>query len=168
MKATSHVHAATRGQTRPVAKVVLTASLPGLPSSLADKTARDLMTEDPAVLDGQATVRSAAEMMSTRDIRHLPVVDGSRVIGMLSDRDLHALIWTEGGTDGDRWRRSVHSVMNTDVVSATPDTTLVEIIDLMLENHIGAVPVIDEAREEILGIVSYVDVLRAIREAAGE
>lgn len=167
MKATIHAPpAATRKNAGPVPKAV--ASRSGLTPRLADKTARDLMTDDPVVLDAQATLRSAAETLSTRDIRHLPVVDGSRVIGMLSDRDLYAVVWTEGGTDADKWRRSVHSVMNTNVVSAAPDATLTEVIDLLLENRIGAVPVIDEARDDLLGIVSYVDVLRAIREAAGE
>ncbi len=126
------------------------------------------MTENPAVLDASATLRSAVEMLSTRDIRHLPVMDGTRVIGMVSDRDLHAAIWTEGGTDSDKWRRSVQSVMNTDVISVSPDATLVEVIDLLLENKIGAVPVIDEDHDELLGIVSYVDVLRAVRSVAAE
>ena len=50
----------------------------------------------------------------------------------------------------------------------TPGDDLVEAIDLMIEHRIGAVPVVDDGGTELVGIVSYVDALRAAREALAE
>ena len=55
-------------------------------------------------------------------------------------------------------------VMNSDVVTIEPDAELVEAIDLMLEHKIGAIPVIEGGSRKLLGIVSYIDILRAARE----
>jgi CBS domain-containing protein len=54
-------------------------------------------------------------------------------------------------------------VMSTDVVSVDPETAVGEIIAAMIEARIGAVPVVDPATQEVIGIVSYVDVLRAVQ-----
>ena len=53
-----------------------------------------------------------------------------------------------------------------DVAKVTPDTELNELIDTMLEAGVGALPVVDEDSDALLGIVSYVDVLRAVRDEA--
>ena len=54
--------------------------------------------------------------------------------------------------------------MSADVATIAPAAELVEVIDAMLESGVGALPVVDDAADELLGIVSYVDVLRAVRE----
>jgi CBS domain-containing protein len=146
-----------RGKVRPPSR---------FPKDLTDRTARDLMTENPMTIDETAKLRDAAEMLSTLTIRHLPVMRGNTVVGMLSDRDFNGAVWTEGSLDSEQWRRPASSAMNTGVVAVTPEATLQELADLMLENRIGALPVIDDRNEELLGIVSYVDILRALRDAS--
>lgn len=138
-------------------------------------TARDLMTESPAVIDVTATLRSAIERLQALDVRHLPVVDADgELVGMISDRDLRALsipyfldaenaASIRGALDA-----SVASIMSTDVIAVDEEADVAEIIDLMLDNKIGAVPVVDADRA-LVGIVSYVDVLRALPvDAAAE
>lgn len=61
----------------------------------------------------------------------------------------------------------VSEVMSSDVIVVTPATEVVEIIDLMTENRIGAVPVVDND-SHLAGIISYVDVLRAAGKVLAE
>ena len=58
--------------------------------------------------------------------------------------------------------------MSADVVKVYPETDLGEVIDRMLDEKVGAVPVVDADTGDLLGIVSYVDVLRALRDGAAE
>jgi len=116
-------------------------------------TARDLMTESPAVIEVTATLRSAVDRLQALDIRHLPVIDDDgELVGMLSDRDLR------GSAPADA---AVATVMSADVIAVDEEADAAEIVDLMIDNKIGAVPVIDADRT-LVGIVSYVDLLRAL------
>jgi acetoin utilization protein AcuB len=125
-------------------------------------TARDLMTASPVVVDRAATIRVALERLQSLDVRHLPVVDTEgALIGMVSDRDLRAHMLAPS------LDALVSSIMTTDVISVDLDADAAEIIDLMLDHKIGAVPVID-ADGELVGIVSYVDVLRELSGVAAE
>jgi acetoin utilization protein AcuB len=58
----------------------------------------------------------------------------------------------------------VVNVMSSDVVFVEPDTALSEVIELMLERKIGAVPVVNPGSREVVGIVSYIDVLGAVQD----
>jgi acetoin utilization protein AcuB len=54
-------------------------------------------------------------------------------------------------------------VMRTDMLTVTPEAPVTAIIDLLLQEHIGAVPVLQSASHALLGMVSYIDVLRVAR-----
>ncbi|MNC91117.1 CBS domain protein [compost metagenome] len=62
----------------------------------------------------------------------------------------------------------VSAIMSCNVVTVTTETELVEVIDLMLDQKVGAVPVVNDDSSELVGIVSYMDVLRAARAALAE
>lgn len=125
-------------------------------------TAEDLMTPNPrTILDG-ASVADAIQILEEIEVRHLPVVDTEgNLVGMLSDRDLRPLA-TERDEESPvrRIRTPVADLMSGGVVAVTGDTEMNEIIELMLDNRIGAVPVVD-GEGVVVGIVSYVDILRA-------
>lgn len=123
-------------------------------------SAHDIMTENPTVIDVTATIAEAIEVLNSLEIRHLPVMRGTNLVGMLSERDTHNLY---GET---RENNTVDRIMNSNVISVAPDATLTEIADTLLENRIGAVPVIDPHDETLLGIVSYVDILRELVRSA--
>jgi acetoin utilization protein AcuB len=137
-------------------------------------TVRELMTENPATVSPQATVAEAWDLMRQMDIRHLRLVDGDVVVGMLSDRDLGQLevgrLLTEEGADGLRRRltRPVIQLMSTDVVAAEPETDVSDLITLFLEQKVGAVPVVLADSRRIVGIVSYIDVLWAVHDLVAE
>jgi acetoin utilization protein AcuB len=121
----------------------------------------DVMTERPVTVPTHATVTTAARILEDLEIRHLPVVDDEGdLVGMISDRDMRgALGASDGGVPAPSTR--VGDLMNSDVIDALPDDELVDIAELMVDNRIGAVPIVDE-RGALVGIVSYVDVLRSI------
>jgi acetoin utilization protein AcuB len=107
--------------------------------------------------------------MRGAEIRHVPVVEQGTLVGMVSDRDLRSYLLPRPEqiirADEARARlaASVEMVMRTDTLTVPPETSVVAIIDLLLQEHIGAVPVVQPASHVLLGIVSYIDVLRVAR-----
>jgi CBS domain-containing protein len=130
--------------------------------------AQDLMTPDPATIPANAKLRDAVEILQNLDVRHLPVIDDEgELVGMLSDRDLRGLALPHlvggeyAGVMQTGLQATVATVMSSNVLSVDPETEVDEIVELMLENKIGAVPVVDRDRG-LIGIVSYMDVLRNV------
>lgn len=121
----------------------------------------DVMTERPRTISPQATVGAAVRLLEDLEIRHLPVVDESgELIGMLSDRDLRGSAGA-GELGMPPGSARIVDLMNGNVIQAMADDDLGEIAGLMVDNRIGAVPIVDE-RGMLVGIVSYVDVLRTL------
>jgi acetoin utilization protein AcuB len=143
---------------------------PRFGGGVCSMTARDLMTSNPATVTPQTTIAEAWDSMGELDVRHLPVVDGEALVGMLSDRDLGAVdvirLLTEQGADALRRQltRPVIQFMSTDVVTVEPETEVSELVTLLLEQKVGAIPVITPDTRQIVGIVSYVDVLRVMQK----
>lgn len=130
--------------------------------------AKDIMTENPVTATELMPVAEALGLLYELDVRHLPVVRGSELAGIISDRDLRgfsAPSEDEAVEALDRARASnVGSFMNTDPIRVDPETDVKEVVELMLANRIGAIPVCDFDTGDLVGIVSYVDVLRAVQE----
>jgi len=133
-------------------------------------TAHELMTPTPATITPRTTIAEAWDLMRDLDIRHLPVVDGEALVGMLSDRDLGSLdvgrLLTEEGADVLRRQlaRPVVQTMSTDVVVAEPETEVSDLVTLFLEHKVGAIPVVIPDTRQIVGIVSYINVLRVLQD----
>ena len=133
-------------------------------------TADEIMTENPVTVSETASLGEALEILSELETRHLPVVRRGEVVGMLSDRDLRALglSTTADVQRMDAIRASltarVTTLMTGDVVTVDRDTTLPDIVDLMISEKIGAIPVVDPDSDTLVGIISYIDVLKAVRD----
>jgi len=131
--------------------------------------ASDLMTPEPATVTPKASVAEVWDVMREADIRHVPVVEGGRLVGMLSDRDLARLdlvrVLNVEGVDAlqQALATPVLGVMQPDVIFVEPDAEAVEVIDLLLDHKIGALPVVETGTRNVIGIISYVDVLRALQ-----
>ncbi|HET9491097.1 MAG TPA: CBS domain-containing protein [Methylomirabilota bacterium] len=131
-------------------------------------TAGDLMTPDPVTVSPDASIAEVWDLMRERDIRHVPVVEGSALVGMLSDRDLGRLDLARAltGEGAEALRRElatpVVNVMTSDVIAVEPDTDLDEVVELLLEHRVGAMPVVEPDTREVVGILSYIDVLRGL------
>lgn len=129
----------------------------------------DVMKTNLIVARVEDTVASAAALLESLEIRHLPVVEGKRLIGMVSDRDLRdyrlpVLEELESPTQADAMGRTpIVEVMRGDVIAVEPDEPLSSVLDIMIETKVGAVPVLARPRDELVGIVSYIDLLLELR-----
>ncbi len=136
-------------------------------------TAHDLMTPNPMTVTPDATVAEAWDLMRESEVRHVPVVDRGALVGMVSDRDLARfdmgrLLMGEGAEAlRHELGTPVVKVMTSDVIAVSPDTGLAEIIELLVEHRIGALPVVRADTREVVGIVSYIDVLQAVHASLG-
>ena len=136
--------------------------------------ASELMTRKPAVLSPRATIADAWDLMRELEIRHVPVVDDGALVGMLSDRDLaqvdiaRVLMGQGAMALGKELATPIIEVMSSDVISVDSETDLSDLVDLLIESRVGAIPVVRPDTRSVIGIVSYIDVLRALREALEE
>jgi len=138
--------------------------LPGSPMT----TAEEIMTENPTTVSEDTTLRDALELMQDGSIRHLPVLREGLLVGMISDRDVQSL-GLRLVTDLESLERvdarlsaTVGTVMSGNILSVSRIADLGEVIDLLVEEKIGALPVVDDGK--LVGILSYVDVLRVLRD----
>jgi acetoin utilization protein AcuB len=137
-------------------------------------TARELMTPDPLTVTPQASIAEVWDLMREADVRHVPVVQADALVGMMSDRDLGrvdiARLLNVEGADAlrDELATPIVRLMSSAVIAVGPEADIGEVIDLLIEHKIGAVPVVQEETREVLGIISYVDVLRALSGVLNE
>jgi acetoin utilization protein AcuB len=131
-------------------------------------SSRTSWTSKLATADVHTSIRAVMNRLQDLDIRHLPIVEDERLVGIISDRDLREVtsrLIGEGARHGEALLDGpISDVMSTDVVSVDAETELEEVVDLMIEHRVGALPVVTPGTEELVGIVSYVDVLRAARD----
>lgn len=134
-------------------------------------TVDDVMTRNPEYVTTSAPVQEAINKLYELDVRHLPVVDqAGELIGMVSDRDVreHSQPYEmqiENVAPTEQQEETlVSSVMSGDVITTHVDEDVTDVIDTMIEQKVGAVPVVDAIDGELIGIVSYVDILRAARD----
>lgn len=131
---------------------------------------QEIMTCSVVTATPQTTVREALQLLEDQEIRHLPVVDDNRLVGMVSDRDLREyrlpmLEEVENPDYADSLTNdTLSSVMAGNVVALDTGETLRAAIDAIIEYGVGALPVIDRHTDELMGIVSYVDILKALRK----
>ena len=137
-------------------------------------TARELMTPNPVTATPQVTVAEVWDLMRELVIRHVPVVQAGVLAGMVSDRDLSGLdvarVLTVEGAEALRKELAtpIINVMSSDVICVEPESEVGDVVDLLLEHKVGALPVVQPDTREIMGIISYVDVLRALRHVLEE
>ena len=126
-------------------------------------TVADVMTTDVVTVSGDQDVVFASAVMKLRRIRHLPVVDGERLIGMLSHRDLlraQARDLEEIGRVKGREPVKVvaRDVMSDEVRAVSPEMPADEAAMLLVDEKIGCLPVVREGT--LIGIATEADFLR--------
>lgn len=114
---------------------------------------RDVMTRDVEVVHPNSTIREAAEKMKDLDVGPMPVCDGQRLVGMLTDRDITVRATAAGQ---DPARTAVREVMTTDVVYCFEDQDVKEGERLMQDKQIRRLLVLDRDKR-LVGIVSLGD-----------
>jgi CBS domain-containing protein len=128
------------------------------------KSVREAMTMYPRCAEPSVSVIDAAQTMVSEDVGSLPVVDGNRLIGMITDRDIVARVVAAGK---DARATSVGEVASTGVVTADPRQDLDEAVTLMARHQVRRLPVVEEGA--LVGILSQADVaLEAKEKKIGE
>lgn len=127
--------------------------------------ARDIMSTPVMTLPASAPLVQAWTVMRSRQFCHLPIVaDSGTLVGMMSEHDLlHASHGTEGRVLPPF--PLVREVMTREFISATPETPMREIIEVMLDEQVGAVPILND-RHHPIGILTRTDMFRALLDRA--
>ena len=129
------------------------------------KTIRDLMTSNPCSIDADKPVAYAAKMMRDEDVGLAPIVEGDKLIGTLTDRDIAIRVVAEGK---DPQSTTVREVATTTLVTVDPDQDLDEALRLMAKNQVRRLPVVEEDGK-LAGVVAQADVAQhASDERTGE
>lgn len=129
-------------------------------------TVREIMMKGAVTLGCEDTLDIADDIMNLGRIRHLPVLDRGRVVGVISQRDLFrsALVKLLGMKSGEQKTLlksfRVSDVMSRPVVTIAPGSDVREAARLMVEKKIGCLPVVEG--EEFVGLVTESDILRFV------
>jgi CBS domain-containing protein/nucleotide-binding universal stress UspA family protein len=115
------------------------------------------MARRPATVAPDALLSAARDVMAAHAVRHIPVVEGQRLVGILSDRDLAA-------HTGHLEHTRVDAVMTPNPVTIAADVDVNVAAELMVEHKVRALPVVDG--ERVIGIVSTDDILEDYVRAA--
>jgi acetoin utilization protein AcuB len=122
-------------------------------------TVRQYMTPSPWTIARNQPLSIARRMMLEHGVRHLPVLDGGRVAGIITERDL-LLVESLPGVNPTDVR--VEEAMVAEPFEVTADTPLAEVVDRMLERKIGSAIVVEGDR--VIGVFTTIDGLRALRD----
>lgn len=123
-------------------------------------TIQRYMSSAPYSVGVDQPLAAAHKIMRAHAIRHLPVLSGGKLVGVLSDRDLHLI---ETLRDVSPERVTVEEAMSSVVYTVTPDTPLDEVAAAMAEHKYGCAVVVDHAK--VVGLFTTVDACRALAEA---
>jgi CBS domain-containing protein len=124
------------------------------------RTVRDVMTPNPASVSEKDTIKRAAEIMKREDAGVVPVVDGRKIIGIVTDRDIVVRVIAEGR---DCASAKVGDAMSKQVRSVKEDAPVNDVLQLMSREQIRRVPVTNN-NNELIGIVSIGDIATESKE----
>jgi CBS domain-containing protein len=117
---------------------------------------RDVMTSNPCTIDANESVAYAAKMMREEDVGLAPIVEGDRLIGMLTDRDIATRVAAEG-RDPDQVK--VRDVASTQLVTIGPRQDLDDALRMMAKHQVRRLPVVGEDGR-LVGVVAQADIAR--------
>ncbi len=121
------------------------------------------MTSAPTTIDKEATLERAHALMRAERIRHLPIVEGEHLVGLVSQSDLR-LIETLSGVDTEKV--SAAEAMTPDPYVVPPDAPLADVAAQMVDRKIGSAVVVLDGK--VVGMFSAIDALRALTDLLRE
>jgi CBS domain-containing protein len=129
------------------------------------KTIREVMTSKLCSIDADKPVAYAAKMMRDEDVGIAPIVEGDRLVGVLTDRDIAVRVVAEGR---DPEQVKVTEVASSDLVTLDPQQDLEEALRLMARHQVRRLPVVEEDGR-LVGVVAQADVAQhADEQQTGE
>lgn len=129
------------------------------------KKISDAMSTKPCAVDADKSVQYAAKMMRDENVGFAPIVEGMRLIGALTDRDIATLVVAEGK---DPETTTARDIATRNVVTVHPDEDLDAALQLMARHQVRRIPVVQQDGQ-LVGIVAQADVAREAKpKATGE
>jgi CBS domain-containing protein len=119
------------------------------------KSVSELMSSNPRSVESSQTVRDAATIMRDEDVGLVPIVEGDRLVGTVTDRDVTIRVVAE---DKDPNSTRVQEIASTDLVTIEPQQDLDEALRLMAKHQVRRLPVVEGGR--LVGVVAQADVAR--------
>jgi CBS domain-containing protein len=127
----------------------------------------DIMTSPAIVAPPDMKVPAAIALMRRFTIRHLPIVENDRLVGIVSRGDLREAS-TAAATNATSYETSfmlsqlrLHDIMTRKVFTVTPDAFIVQAAELLTENRVAGLPVVDKGGT-VVGIVTDSDLLKLL------
>ncbi len=120
---------------------------------------RKFMTTTPFTIESEQTMAQAHMLMENEQIRHLPVLSGGKLVGVITQSDLH-LVQALSAVDPNQV--PVEAVMTRDVYVVAPDTPVDEVVNEMARHKYGSTIVVDH--HAVVGVFTIVDVCRAFAD----
>src|SRR3954454_19378447 len=120
------------------------------------KSVRDLMSSNPCSIDSEKSIAHAAKMMRDEDVGLAPIVEGDRLVGTVTDRDIAIRVVAEGK---DPESTKVKEIASTDLVTVDPQQDLDEALRLIAQHQVRRLPVVEEDGR-LVGVVAQADVAR--------
>jgi CBS domain-containing protein len=118
-----------------------------------DKHVRDVMTSSPRTIEPTTSLHEAARLMRDQDVGSLPIVEGDRLQGMLTDRDIAIRAVAEGK---DTKSTTAQDIASRDLVTVDPEQGLDEALRLMAKHQVRRLPVCEEDGK-LVGILAQAD-----------
>ena len=132
-------------------------------------TVGDIMTSEVITAEMDDTVERIAEIFEQKHIHHIPILEGTRIVGVVSDRDVlkaispFANIIGDVARDRNTLQKKAHQLMTRKVVTICPTDTAREAATIMMEHKFNCLPVLSSAGA-VIGIVTTTDVMRCLVE----
>lgn len=120
---------------------------------------REYMTPNPHTIEAGQTARAALRRMQDFDIRHLPVIRGGRILGVVSERDLRVAEHLQSRVNR---RLTVGDMCTHSAYAVAPDAALDEVLERMIDQKLGSAVVEDGGT--VIGIFTAIDALRCYKE----
>lgn len=132
------------------------------------KTVRDIMATEVTTLGRNDSLQLARDIMTLGRVRHFPVIDDGKLVGVVSQRDLYKASLGSVMKYGEKAQRAflegiaVKEVMSDPPITIAPHAAVKEAARLMMEKKIGCLPVLEGAK--LVGIVTETDMLKLVAE----
>ncbi|TPN82986.1 CBS domain-containing protein [Aquimarina algicola] len=128
-----------------------------------------IMTKNVITLTLKDSLETAEELFKKNNIRHIPVIDGANIVGMLSFTDLLRISFADGVYSDEQDIETVvynmftiGQVMAKNLISVNSNTTIKEVAEMLSEKEFHALPVVDD--EKLVGIVTTTDLINYLLE----
>lgn len=125
---------------------------------------RELMSAHVEVIDRNDNLLDVQARMGAQHVRHLPVLEEGQVVGLVTQRDLFKATMSSAMGYGEKAQKAylqsvrVKEIMTYPVITVTPDTLVVDAVELILTKGVGCLPVMQDGT--LVGIVTKTDLLR--------